>query len=228
MCFRAFLLNGMRVFSLVMLLMYSGLSAAAVDDKACVSCHESVRNMITNGSGHPAMAMGCGTCHVDHTLPNPGKGNPHYLTADPGVLCATCHAEVGTKEFVHEPVKKDCTLCHNPHLGLKDGLRAQGNALCLECHLDASKSKFETDSPVKLFNGQVTLPPRYFKNLQLLALSNDRGHPVSNHPVLRGQDADWPAVTCIVCHKPHGADKSASLLVHESDDTYSLCLRCHK
>jgi predicted CXXCH cytochrome family protein len=184
--------------------------------------------MLTNGSGHPAIAMGCGTCHIDHTQSPLGKGNPHYLTADPSVLCATCHAEVATKEFVHEPVKKDCALCHNAHLGLKEGLRAQGNVLCLECHLDATKSKFETDSPVKLFNGQVTLPPRYFKNLQLLALSNDRGHPVSNHPVLRNQDADWPEVTCMACHKPHGADKSPSFLVHESEDTYSMCQRCHK
>jgi len=147
---------------------------------------------------------------------------------DTSVLCATCHAEVATKEFVHEPVKKDCTLCHDPHTSLKEGLRAQGNALCLECHLDAAKSKFETDGPVKLFNGKVALPPRYFPNLQLLALSNDRGHPVSNHPVLRSQDSDWPEVTCLACHTPHGADKSASLLVHESQDTYAMCQRCHK
>jgi predicted CXXCH cytochrome family protein len=147
---------------------------------------------------------------------------------DISVLCTTCHAEVATKEFVHEPVKKNCTLCHNPHTGLREGLRAQGNTLCLECHSEAGKSKFETDGPVKLFQGQVTLPPRYFPNLQLLALRNDRGHPVANHPVLRSQDADWPEVTCMVCHKPHGADKSPALLVHESDDTYALCQRCHQ
>lgn len=184
--------------------------------------------MLTKGSIHAAVAMGCGTCHIDHTQASAGKGNLHYLMVDKSVLCATCHAEVVTKEFIHEPVKKDCTLCHNPHLGLKDGLRAQGNALCLECHLDQAKSKFETGNPVKLFNGQVTLPAHYFQNLQLLALQNDRGHPVANHPVLRSQDSDWPEVTCMACHKPHGADKSASLLVHESDDIYSMCQRCHK
>lgn len=200
---------------------------AAVDDEVCLSCHSSIQNMITNDSIHPAMAMGCGTCHTDHTQAS-AKGNPHYLTVDISVLCTTCHAEAVTKEFVHEPVKKDCTLCHNPHANLKQGLRAQGNGLCLECHLEAVKSKFETDGPVKLFNGQVTIPPRYFRNLPLLALSNDRGHPVSNHPVLRSQDADRPEVTCLACHKPHGADKSAAFLVHESDDTYLMCQRCHK
>jgi len=220
--------NGMRVFILAMAVMYSGLSAAVIDDKACLSCHSSIQELLTKASIHPAVAMGCGTCHTDHTQPLPGRGNPHYLMADTSVLCATCHAEVATKEFVHEPVRKDCTLCHNPHASLKEGLRAQGNALCLECHLDASKSKFETDGPVKLFDGQVTIPPHYFRNLQLLALSNDRGHPVSNHPVLRSQDSSWPAVTCLVCHKPHGADKSPSLLVNESDDIYSMCQRCHK
>jgi predicted CXXCH cytochrome family protein len=203
------------------------LSVAASDDKACLGCHESVKTLLTKGNIHSATAMGCGTCHTDHTQ-TVGKGNPHYLTVDISVLCTTCHAEVATKEFVHEPVKKDCTLCHNPHSGLKEGLRAQGNALCLECHLDTQKKKFEADGPVKLFNGQVSIPPHYFPNLQLLALSNDRGHPVSNHPVLRSQDSDWPEVTCAVCHKPHGADKSPSLLIHESEDTYSMCQRCHK
>jgi predicted CXXCH cytochrome family protein len=201
---------------------------AAVDDKACRSCHSSMESLITNGSIHPAMATGCGTCHIDHTQAQPGKGTSHYLTVDIRVLCTTCHAEVATKEFVHEPVKKDCTLCHNPHASLKEGLRAQGNALCLECHLETTKSKFETDGPVKLFQGQVTIPPHFFPNLPLLALSNDKGHPVTNHPVLRSQDADWPEVTCMACHKPHGADGSPALLVHESGDAFSLCQRCHQ
>jgi predicted CXXCH cytochrome family protein len=220
--------TGMSVFRLAMGVMFTALSLAAGDDKACLSCHASVQAVLTNGISHPASAMGCGICHTDHMLLPLGERSQHYLTADPAVLCAKCHEEVVKREFVHEPVKKDCTLCHSAHLGLKEGLRAQGNALCLECHLDTSKSKFETNNPVKLFNGQVTIPPHYFRNLQLLSLSNDRGHPVSNHPVLRNQDAEWPAVTCLACHKPHGADKSASLLVHQSDDTYSLCQRCHK
>jgi len=219
---------GMSVVRVAMGTLFTALSLAAADDEACLSCHASVQAALTNDSSHPAMAMGCGTCHTDHAQPPSGKGSPHYLAAEPSVLCAKCHAAVATKEFVHEPVKKDCTLCHNPHLGLKEGLRAESNALCLECHSDASRSKFETDSPVKLFGGQVTIPPHYFQNLHLLALRNDRGHPVSNHPVLRREDADWPAVTCMACHKPHGSDKSASLLVHESEDIYSLCQRCHQ
>jgi predicted CXXCH cytochrome family protein len=218
----------MRVCILIAAVTYSGLLTAAADDKACISCHQSIRSLLSQSNIHPAVAMGCGICHVDHTQASPGKRNPHYLTVATGALCATCHAEIATKEFVHEPVKKDCTLCHDPHANLRQGLREQGNALCLECHLESAKSKFETDGPVTLFNGQVTLPPRYFQNLRLLALSNDRGHPVSNHPVLRSQDAEWPEVTCVACHNPHGADKSAAFLVHESEDTYLLCQRCHK
>jgi predicted CXXCH cytochrome family protein len=173
------------------------------------------------------MNSGCETCHIDHGQSLAGSSS-HYLKATPTELCVTCHKGVVAKEFMHDPVRKDCTLCHDPHADLKTGLRAQSNALCLECHSEASKSKFENAGSVKLFGGRVTVPPRYFENLHLLSLANDRGHPVSNHPVLRQKDAEWPAVSCIVCHKPHGADKSASLLVTETETFESLCQECHK
>jgi predicted CXXCH cytochrome family protein len=219
----------MRPINLVFGVIFFGLVQATADDKACLGCHSMIQALLSNDSSHPAMALGCVVCHTDHTQASSANRAGHYLIAAPADLCAGCHAGIATKEFVHEPVKKDCTLCHNPHAGLKAGMRAESNALCLECHSDSAKSKFETEGPVKLFGGQITVPPRYFPNLPFLALQNDRGHPVSNHPVLRNADADWPAVNCIVCHKPHGADKSAALLVPETENYFeSLCQRCHK
>lgn len=216
----------MRRISVVFVWIAFALGAVA-DDKACLGCHAMIQTILSKGNSHPAMALGCATCHTDHTQ---GAGNVagHYLNAVPADLCVRCHAEVTKKEFVHEPVKKDCTVCHSPHAGLKEGMRAQFNALCVECHSEASKSKFETNGSVKLFDGKVTIPAHYFENLQLLALQNDRGHPVSNHPVQRTADANWPAISCTVCHKPHGADKSASLLVTETANFEPLCQRCHQ
>jgi predicted CXXCH cytochrome family protein len=216
-----------RSIFVVFAMLVFGAAPVAADDTACLNCHAMIQTFVSKESGHPAMALGCQTCHTDHTQSAAADRAQHYLTGTPGELCITCHAEIVKKEFVHEPAKKDCTLCHDPHAGLKEGLRAQSNALCLECHLDATKSKFETAGPVKLFGGRVTLPPHYFQNLRLLALRDDRGHPVSNHPVLRDQDASWPAVTCTVCHNPHGADKGAALLVAEVEN-FALCQGCHK
>jgi len=207
-------------------ILFAGVRATA-DDTACLGCHAMIQENASNGSSHTAMGLGCGACHTDHTLPLSAKTGKPYLTAAAPVLCEGCHAGISNKEFVHQPVKDDCSLCHNLHGASKAGLRAESNALCLECHASGSKSKFETSGPVGLFNGQVTAPADYSRNLQLLALSNDRGHPVSNHPVMRKQDKDWPAVSCMVCHKAHSANRSAVLLVTESETSESLCQRCH-
>ena len=203
------------------------VGCSAADDKACLGCHDMIEQIASKEPRHPAMALGCKTCHVDHTLPAANRKAP-YLNGSPAEVCVPCHDALLKKEFLHEPAKKDCTICHSPHEGLKDGLRAQSNMLCLECHSDSQKAKFEGSGPVKIFGGKVSLLPHDFENLQLLALRDDRGHPVSNHPVLRPADAGWPALSCIVCHQPHGADKSAALLVTEAPNFESLCQGCHK
>jgi len=193
----------------------------------CLGCHAKLAAKIGAAPWkHTPLAKDPGACLDCH---NPHASTLKALAKAPVVaMCQKCHAETGKKEFVHDPVKSDCTLCHDPHAGLKAGLRAESNALCLECHSTASQSKFEAKGSTLLFGGQVTLPPHYFQNLKLIDLNNDRGHPVANHPVLWKQDPEWPALSCTVCHNPHGADKSASLLVTESETFVSLCHRCHK
>ena len=201
---------------------------SAAGDPACMECHAVIQAELSRGGSHLAGVPGCIGCHVDHQQQTAPKEVPHYLRAAPVALCGGCHEDIGHKEFVHQPVKMDCTLCHNPHATSRRYLRAEINALCLECHSTRAKVVFETDGPAKLFGGKVTLPPRSFQNLKLLELSRDRGHPVSNHPVLRDADKEWPAVNCLSCHLQHGADKSAALLVTESENPLLLCQRCHK
>jgi predicted CXXCH cytochrome family protein len=219
--------DGIRRVSVILgILVFAG-GRACGDDKPCLDCHDMIRTNYSNGKSHPTIVPGCAGCHGDHTQSS-ASTSKHYLIAPASVLCSRCHAGVGDKEFAHAPVKMDCTVCHDPHGGSRAGLRAESNALCLECHSTASGAKFESNSPATLFGGQVSLPPHAFQNLRLLALSNDRGHPVSNHPVLLKADDQWPAISCTVCHNPHGADKSASMLVTESESVEPLCQRCHK
>lgn len=193
----------------------------------CLSCHSALRDQLKSAPHtHTLLASGpdnCTSCHTPHTSNRKGL----TIAARPN-LCLTCHPDTGKKEFAHEPAKRDCLLCHGPHGGLNNNLRAESNALCLECHSLAAKAKLEADAPLSLFGGQVQVPPRSFENLKLIDLRNDRGHPVSNHPVLRSEDKDGPAVSCTVCHAPHGANNSASLLVTETEVAVTLCQRCHK
>jgi predicted CXXCH cytochrome family protein len=199
--------------------------------RQCESCHVAAVNGVAKLKAETsAVCLGChqnqkphgGSCVECH---EPHASNRKFLMASPGAsLCSRCHAAVAKKEFVHEPAKSDCTLCHNPH----GGLRAEGNALCLECHSVDSKSKLEAPDRLTLFGGQITLPAQHFRDLKLLELTNDRGHPVANHPVLSKADGKTSALSCLTCHNPHGADNSAPMLVTESPTMTSLCQRCHK
>jgi predicted CXXCH cytochrome family protein len=218
-------------FRLALALLLASCAWASARSQECLDCHAALRNPVTDSvrhvASHGSAEFDCTNCHVDHQAQPAVKADHHYLIAGVQQLCQTCHSEITDKEFVHEPAKLDCTICHNPHEGAAAGLRAEPNALCLECHATASKSKFEKGGPLTLFGGQVTLPAP-FSELRLVDLANDRGHPVSNHPVRRQQDADWPGVSCLSCHSAHGADHSSTLLVTESETFVSLCQRCHK
>lgn len=204
-------------------------AVAAPAEKSCADCHATIRGVAASKIPHADGTFGCDSCHVDHTKSPDASKSRFKLTSAPGELCQSCHADLlAGKEFAHEPAKKDCTLCHNPHEPAAKRLRAASNALCLECHSTSNQPKFEADAPAQLFGGQVTLTPKPFENLHLLALKNDRGHPVSHHPVLRKADAEWPAVSCSTCHTPHGANSSALLTTKENETTAALCQRCHK
>jgi len=212
----------MRFVCLAFVTLFSAGAQVSGEEKNCMECHPANKFSLSTKTGHASVA-GCGTCHTVHSQQPPPKTGDHFLKATPPALCNECHAEVIKKEFVHEPVKMNCVLCHNPH----GGLRAESNALCMECHSAVSKSRFNSDAPVALFSGQIIVPPRYFSKLRVLTLRNDLGHPTTIHPVSRAKDQDFPAVTCLACHKPHGADKSVPMLVTETENFEPLCLSCH-
>lgn len=178
--------------------------------------------MIRSQQHPPFAGRQCDTCHAE---PKAGKV---VLKRSVAELCSTCHARILKRQILHEPVKTNCIICHNPHAGEKANLRAAVNVVCLECHSSQVQASFNGDAPVRLFGGQVTLAARPFQNLRLLELSNERGHPVSNHPVAWKADKNWPDLNCTTCHDPHGSDKSPMYLVTGEETPIALCQRCHK
>ncbi len=107
------------------------------DTPKCLECHE---DKAKGKKTHPAVEMGCMTCHL---IRNAGETTRVNLkTARVATLCVQCHADksVPPRSRVHPPAVQDCLKCHdahtsaNEHLLLKPTSGAKGENLCLECH----------------------------------------------------------------------------------------------
>jgi predicted CXXCH cytochrome family protein len=107
------------------------------DTAKCVECHG---DKAAGKHLHPAVDMGCLTCHV---IRNSGETTRVNLkTAKIATLCFQCHADKqGTENErqVHPPTP-DCLKCHdahtsdNDHLLLKPTSGGKAENLCLGCH----------------------------------------------------------------------------------------------
>jgi predicted CXXCH cytochrome family protein len=125
---------------------HSGIDARAVPHKKtnklprglsseqpqlCYGCHDAA--LFTKKTVHPAIAMGCTSCHNPHSSP---KAN--LLVSGPPGLCFTCHDKAGftNKMNNHGPVYAGkCLTCHTPHSSDEIALLLMPPPdLCLQCH----------------------------------------------------------------------------------------------
>jgi predicted CXXCH cytochrome family protein len=148
----------------------------------------------------PVESGDCIACHLPHI-----SENEKLLSGAGNDLCFQCH-KVRKEEFtrinVHEPVKKDCTICHDPHgsstiYHLRNKKDAAGNyvplehpikELCLNCH-----RKLDPEIVDQIENGTTR-----------------------HEPVDQGK--------CTVCHTPHSTDHSKQLKMAVS----KICFPCHE
>jgi predicted CXXCH cytochrome family protein len=181
------------------------------DPGICLECHSDIGERVAElKHKHPPVESACLSCHKPH-----GAGNKMMLTATAPTLCNDCHEEVATKvadsKCKHSPAAAEggCTACHDAHASMSDGLLKQENSAktCLSCHDKAIKT------------GER-------------ALLNIGAHLKSN-PNPHGPIRDG---SCMPCHDPHGADRSALLAKNfpaklysaYSADAYGLCFDCHE
>jgi len=216
---------------MVLVLALGGAARAAehpvelTKDADCASCHEDK----TKGKYvHSAIAMGCTTCHEVKTEKGASTVN---LVSPKNQLCFTCHAKEAKQEDTkHGPWDKGlCVLCHDPHTSaFPKQLRAQGNALCLECH---AAGRGELPETVKLFNSQE-VPRADLAGIRRLRLTpdSDRGHPFDNHPIAKLDDPTRPGekMSCLSCHVPHFSpeDKLGRAVIVDKQLT-NVCDACH-
>ena len=152
----------------------------------CLSCHESVRTLVTTAKvQHDALTQGakCVNCHDPH-----GANVEHLLPRLAYDLCIHCHGKDGVvdsqgknlinftkllaeNKVPHGPVdSKDCSASHNPHPSPNFRLLTKDYppqfyspydpklyALCFDCHEQSILTDAETTTLTSFRNGKVNL-----------------------------------------------------------------------
>lgn len=186
------------------------------DDNVCLTCHTQGTNVPKDGSRHPALDMGCQTCHTTHKSGERGKQEfDYHLTKSTPALCLDCHDpkdESLQKTHQGQPFgSANCVQCHNPHQSAKPKLMQAflhnpfENKMCDSCH-QAPK-----DSKVVLTNAD--------SRAMCLTCHDDVGAKMEKakvqHPGALGE--------CVACHNPHGGKTPGFLQPNPVD----ACLACH-
>lgn len=182
----------------------------------CLDCHKIGIDVPQGGSRHPALDMGCGTCHQTHKAGDPNKREFRYhLTKDAPALCLDCHDTKDAtliKAHQGQPFgKADCLGCHDPHQSkapklmqafLHPPFEAKS---CDTCHQAAK-------------DGKVVLTAATPKEV-CVTCHSDKAEQIEKakvqHPGAMGD--------CTDCHSPH-AGKSPGFL---KPDPVNACLNCH-
>ncbi|WP_303902757.1 cytochrome c3 family protein [Thiohalomonas denitrificans] len=181
----------------------------------------------------------CGTCHSAHGIDWEETFSPLFLRVQnrDSSLCLACHLDrsTGPAEGNH-PVYKPldalpealkeggakfgsdddviCQSCHRIHGAADDKLLMVDNdqsQLCGTCHSDRyvhsrEQASLAGNHPVNIRSDKVKIPGSL---LEQGAKLGDEGE-----------------IICQTCHRPHHAEKDASILVSRNDES-SLCIRCH-
>jgi predicted CXXCH cytochrome family protein len=191
-------------------------TGATKEDNLCLSCHNIGTNVPKDGSRHPALDMGCSTCHVTHKNGERGKEEfDYHLAKAVPALCLDCHDvkdENLQKAHQGQPFgSANCVQCHNPHQSDKPKLMQAfvhnpfENKMCDSCHQPAKDGKVvltQSDSRAVC----VTCHEEQAKKIETAKVQ---------HPGAQGE--------CIACHNPH-AGKTPGFL---QPNPVSACLACH-
>ena len=157
-----------------------------------------------------------------------GETTTVNLTAPKEELCFTCH-DKAKEEVKHGPYEKgQCVTCHDPHTSdFPKQTRAEGNSLCLACHLD----RRTTDAKVKLFGAQE-IADTDFQQIPKIALdpTGKFGHPMGMHPVADyANPGTGEKISCLTCHNQHASPNENLIQVayDKNKKPVDMCDSCH-
>ena len=186
------------------------------DTNLCLSCHKIGVDVPKDGSRHPALDMGCDTCHITHKTGERGKREfDFHLTKDAPALCIDCHdvKDAGLiKAHQGQPFgTADCLSCHDPHQSDAKHLMAKfthmpfAGGMCDTCH-----------KPAK--DGKVVLTAATPKEI-CLTCHSEKGEQIEKakvqHPGAAGD--------CTDCHSPH----AGNFPFFPKPNPVGVCTGCH-
>jgi predicted CXXCH cytochrome family protein len=205
---------------------------------ACHDPHSSTLAKLIMPNQHaPFKGNKCGTCHET----KPGAAG-FALVSDIKSLCTRCHSAIRTeseKRYGHNlSDERSCMNCHNAHASAgKSLLSGAQQTLCTGCHFKEDEYAGKPRASILTHDGMDCTNchtphgadnARYLKSadVDLCAGCHERAHAAS-HPIgpeVIDQRTNEP-VTCLSCHKLHGADYEPYLPLNPQMD---LCIQCHK
>ena len=113
-------------------------SSVEVQNRACLTCHQTRATTHWAASSHQAADLSCVTCHTIHAGPSTASNE---LTDSS--ICLNCHLEQRSQlnRRTHHPVAEglmSCNDCHNPHGSDTVALLARStvNDTCTSCHAE--------------------------------------------------------------------------------------------
>lgn len=165
----------------------------------CSNCH--LKSMVKYKFMHEPFESGdCNACHSPHVSQVKG-----LLTEGGSPLCLRCHKEREEefkRKYVHEPVKKSCTICHDQH-----GSETEAH-LRTPIDKDGKYIKYEHPLTESCLLCHRKLDPEVAQQIE--------HSKVSHKPVAEGK--------CTVCHTPHSTNFKKQLNTSMQD----ACFKCHK
>ncbi len=148
-------------------------------------------------------------------------------------VSAKCHNEIFSQKIIHEPLRKDCLICHKQNgskhpddNGSEFELLKKTPQLCFDCH---KKDASDATSVHPLFdegNCKECHLPHSANNKALLVEFQEKAICLKCHDPMDGKKViHKPSIDgqCIKCHHPHYSSLEKLVAFDQPD----LCLNCH-
>jgi predicted CXXCH cytochrome family protein len=149
-----------------------------------------------------------------------------------GCVTAKCHADIGSKAWVHGPVGAGiCTICHSPADG-KDHeftLAAEKEELCFNCHEEKRDMMLEEHQHTPVAEGNCIGchdPHQADYRFQLKGGASELCFQCHDQDHFNDNFVHGPVTAgdCNACHNPHASANPKQLIAPPEE----LCFNCHQ
>ncbi|HUU46165.1 MAG TPA: cytochrome c3 family protein [Acidobacteriota bacterium] len=157
---------------------------------------------------------------------------PVRAQSDAGCVTKDCHAEIGTKKWMHGPVGAFiCSICHNRVEG-KDHefvMAAEKEELCFNCHETTRDMMLENHLHTPVATGDCVGchdPHQTDYRFSLKGQAADLCYVCHDRAKFEGASVHGPIAVgdCNACHNPHASAHPNQLVAAPEE----ICFNCHQ